>query len=167
MKCLNLPRWAAKEWEIELSPDEWAWITIQEPDWNGETYEHTANRYLDKLSKLKIKFADMRENEVSKCFTAPSEKDAFKIVRFIRRNPNKSFIVNCAAGISRSGAICHFLENTLKYEWEEIYKEKAYPNDILIKLLPHCHQQMLTQDLKYSIIRNETRKISGVLPVEI
>jgi len=65
----------------------------------------------------------------------PTEHDALEIVRFLLDNEGKDVITNCAAGISRSAAICKFLESHMGYEWIEGYKKLSAPNNLLYQLL--------------------------------
>jgi len=65
----------------------------------------------------------------------PSLKDDGKIVRFLLKHTDKSVIVNCAAGVSRSGAIAQFCNDFLGYEWEPFCKKNADPNHVLYDLM--------------------------------
>jgi hypothetical protein len=132
-KCFQFPRLVAEDWEFFKNPDKWAWISVGQPDYRGHSYEHVVNECLDKLNSLKIKFWDLEEPcpgnpGDEETLYPPSALDAKQIVDFIKDNEGKNFIVNCEAGISRSGAICLFLEQCLSYNWPEITKKFAYPS---------------------------------------
>lgn len=134
MNCYNLARPEAQAVRKPLSPNEYAWITIQEP-YN----QHIYNEHLDKLNTLKMKFWDVVEpvpivgsDEIAQ---PPSEEEAKQIVDFILANKDKHIIVNCKAGSSRSGCICYFLEEYLRYEWMNDFKARAVPNYHLYSLL--------------------------------
>lgn len=133
--CQNINRYRAEMWhEQSLSPESWAWISIGEPEIPDSVIN---NRILDKLPNLKISFWDTTKivhDVLGDTYFPPSEKDAAKIVDFLVKSRGKNFIINCKAGISRSGAICKFLEETLGYEWIS-GKDRARPNSLLVKLL--------------------------------
>lgn len=132
--CQNINRYRAEKWHENLSPESWAWISIGEPEIPDSVI---SNRILDKLPNLKINFWDTTEivhDIFGDAYFPPSEKDAAKIVDFLVKNRGKNFLINCRKGISRSGAICKFLEETLDYEWIS-GKENARPNSLLVKLL--------------------------------
>lgn len=132
--CQNINRYRAEKWHENLSPESWAWISIGEPEIPDSVI---SNRILDKLPNLKINFWDTTEivhDVLGDAYFPPSEKDAAQIFQFIQENRNKNLIINCKAGISRSGAICKFLEETLDYEWID-GKDRARPNSLLVKLL--------------------------------
>ena len=82
---------------------------------------------------LTAKGAFSRKGEEFFCLNHVKE-EAAKIVDFLVRNRGKNFIVNCKAGISRSAAICKFLEECFDYEWIS-GKDRARPNGLLFDLL--------------------------------
>jgi len=132
--CQNINRYRAEKWHENLSPEKWAWISIGEPEIPDSVI---GNYILDKLPNLKISFWDCTEviyDETGDFYLPPDPLHAAKILQFIQENRGKNFIINCKAGISRSGAICKFLEEYLDYEWIN-GKDRARPNSLLVKLL--------------------------------
>jgi protein-tyrosine phosphatase len=132
--CQNINRYRAEKWHENLSPENWAWISIGEPEIPDSVI---SNHILDKLPNLKISFWDTTEivhDVFGDAYFPPSQQDAAKIFQFIKENRNKNLIINCKAGKSRSGAICKFLEENLDYEWVS-GKDRARPNVLLHKLL--------------------------------
>lgn len=133
--CQNITRYRAEQWHESLSPEDWAWISIGEP---GIPDSEINNRILDNLSNLKLSFWDIIEVTYNIIgddpYFPPSKSDAARIVDFLVKNRGKNFIINCKAGISRSAAICKFLEECFGYEWVS-GKEKARPNVLLHKLM--------------------------------
>lgn len=126
-KIVNIPRLAAKKWEIysqkyELTNGDFAWISISEPN-QQETI--VSNPILDKFPNLKIAFWDITfhsvltdiKNGVEIKYHPPTYDNARQIVNFILKNEGRDIIVNCAAGYSRSTAVCKFCEDILGYEW--------------------------------------------------
>jgi predicted protein tyrosine phosphatase len=106
------------------------WISIGEPE---KTFQRVSNPFLEQSPFLKIEFWDVTKvfDYGGEIFTPPTDEDAQKIVDFILDNPGKDIIVNCAAGISRSGAVCQFCEDVLMYKWHEPFKKRAVPNILL------------------------------------
>lgn len=148
MKCLNFPRFVVRNWHLKADPEKTAWISIGEPE---ESFEHVQNKVLDKLPKLKISFQDLKEDQIELGDFPPSARVAGKIISFILRHPKKRFIVNCAAGISRSAAVCKFLEDYMGYKWVDFGKEHCAPNMFLYELLIQAYIGRLAEIHKHSI----------------
>lgn len=132
----NIPRVAAKEWgnSDPTLKDQCIWISISEPN---EQRTIVSNKYLDQLPKLKLPIWDLTEavRWKEETLMPPSEGDARKLVNFLVKYQDKSVIVNCAAGISRSGAIAQFCHDFLGHEWPEFYRQVALPNSTLYRLM--------------------------------
>lgn len=138
--CQNIKRNAARVWWEYLSPKDYAWIQISEPEIPDSVI---SNSILGKLPKLEVSFWDCTEeivDETGDVYLPPNQKDAAQIFQFINENRDKNLIINCAKGISRSGAICKFLEENLDYEWIN-GKDKARPNSLLVELLKNEYNQ--------------------------
>ena len=145
MKTINVP-----EVFVEFYPrvpkvlnslwagDDFVWICISEP---GREIAGNIN-----VVSLKIEFYDLVEDIDG--FNAPTIDDAIKIVDFIEKHKGRNILVNCAAGISRSGAVCKFLEDYCGYEWEKFGKENSIPNKLLYSLLEEVYE--LEKSLKSS-----------------
>lgn len=126
---------------VEFSPSkESIWISIGEPcDRFGKEFLHVSSKVLDKIPSLKIKFWDIIDpvidlsNPIQR-LNPPGEEEAKLIIDFILNYPNRDIIINCAAGVSRSGAIAQFCEDRLGYKWG-MYKRRASPNRLLYRLL--------------------------------
>lgn len=132
--CQNITRNAARVWWEYVSPKNYAWIQISEPEIPDSVI---SNSILGKLPNLKISFWDCTEvvqDVLGDFYLPPDPLHAAKILQFIQENRGKNFIINCKAGISRSGAICKFLEEYLDYEWIN-GKDRARPNSLLVELL--------------------------------
>lgn len=144
-KTLNLPRIVVQESKLDWKSFKTgvAWISIGEPE---KSFQHIQNETLDKCPKLKISFHDLKEateDDKKNNLFPPTRKIAHKIVRFILDNEDKNIVVNCAAGISRSGAVCKFLEDVLGYKWIEFGKVLALPNMLLYDLLVEAYNEKL------------------------
>ena len=142
MKVINIPRYAAEDFEraiekfyIPFEPQKAIWISICEPDVLSSV---VSNELLDQIPKLILSFWDVTQpidlggGEMA---FPPSEAVAKAIVDFILSHRGKSVIVNCAAGISRSGAVAQFCADFLGYEWNELGKRCAIPNHVLYTLM--------------------------------
>lgn len=127
LKVINASRREVSTNSIEFSSDkEWAWISIGEPE---KEFEHINNEFLDKCPQFKIKFWDIHR-EYSHIFNefGPTKEEAASIVDFILQHKEKNFVVNCAAGVSRSGAVAYFLHTHFGHEYVTPYKDRMAPN---------------------------------------
>lgn len=150
--CYNVPRFFVEGYDKPI-PNDYAWISIQEEDQPNAApprfYPPTKNEFFDKLNNLKLKFSDVEEViekkglksfHKSEFYNPPTKRDAKKIVDFVLANTDKHIIINCAAGISRSGAISLFLHDILGYKWDEHSKGVAQPNMLLYRMLVDYYQ---------------------------
>lgn len=141
MKCCNLSRTEAKNNTVELNPDKNAWISIMEPD-----NDHIENEFMDRLPNLKMKFWDVThrtsligtfwgENTTAEYADPISDEQVRELYNFLILHKDKNIYVNCLAGVSRSAAICQFLEDILLYEWDRQFKNRSIPNSYIYKKL--------------------------------
>lgn len=153
-QCYTFPRYFVEGYDTPITKD-YAWISVQEEDQPDAApprfYSPTKNEFLDKLNTLKLKFSDVEEVvekkglksfHKSEIFHPPTKRDAKKIVDFILANTDKHIIVNCAAGISRSGAICLFLQDIFGYKWEHHGLGPSDPNMLLYRMLVNYYQSV-------------------------
>jgi protein-tyrosine phosphatase len=136
MICYNLSRAEAKNNSVIVNPNNDAWISISEPDGKNFVRAHINNQFLDKVPTLKIKFWDIEfpvyalgqeDGEPEMCYPA-SKENIKELVDFVVANKDKNMYVNCAAGKSRSSAVCLFCQNILGYEWDKTNIKRAIPN---------------------------------------
>lgn len=141
MKTLNIPRRTAFEFigDENFSRENLAWLSIGEP-FCAESFVY--NKYLEGSPHLRIAFWDTCEPVEGlwgEIFEPPTKEQAAEIVDFLEKNRGRNILVNCAAGISRSGAVCAFLEKHFGYEWMEAGKRRTYkkhgPNLKLLELM--------------------------------
>lgn len=146
-KVFNVPRIAAKDFgnDDPKLKDKLAWISISEPE---EQNTIVSNKYLDKCPTLKLAFYDLKDfcEYKGKIIGPPRKRDASKLVNFLVANQDKSVIVNCAAGVSRSGAVCQFCQDFLGYSWPDFYKGMAIPNSVLYKLMVECFTEQFVME---------------------
>jgi|688.fasta_scaffold757876_2 predicted protein tyrosine phosphatase len=126
----NFSRKNIREYNQKLSKDSAIWISIGEP---GEENSKVVNESLSEIPHLHLDFWDVVQpiEFDGEIFHPPSDEDARKIVDFILEHKDKDILVNCAAGVSRSGAIAQFCSYALAYKWTENGKRKAVPNFLL------------------------------------
>lgn len=157
-KVFNVPRGAAKDFgnDDPKLKDKLVWVSIGEPD---EQNTIISNKYLDQCPALKICFFDLTEicEYKGKMIGPPTKRDASKIVNFLVQHKDKSVFVNCAAGVSRSGAIALFCQDFLGYSWPEFYKGMAKPNHVLYRLMVECFKEQFIEE-DGVIKRKEMRK---------
>ena len=132
----NIPRIAAENFKGVHS--NMIWISISE-----KGVEPTKHEALDKIPNLKLEFWDLTETLEYKgeMIGPPTDEQAAQIVDFILANPGKHVVVNCAAGVSRSGAVAQFCGDILKYEWPSYYKSMAVPNFVLYRKMVNYYQE--------------------------
>lgn len=126
----NIPRQDAREWSRYLDPEKNVWISINEPEL---TQSNVQNNVLESLPHLRVDFWDI-ESTVNNIKTRETiypicDTDVSRIVRFIKQHEGKNFIVNCAAGVSRSGAIAKFLVDFLEYKWTSFGQDRTINRD--------------------------------------
>lgn len=133
---IQLPRYYIydeKTFNGEIKPllkDDFIWITIQEAG------DKNKPSFLDKQDKIEANFFDLTDDILFKgeVLKAPTEDDIRPIVEFLKKHPNRDVLVNCAAGISRSGAVAAFL-NDMGYYWPKTYRNTAIPNVVVLNLM--------------------------------
>lgn len=144
MTVNNISEHTAETWSY--TPADTIWVTIQEP-----TDEYVENPYLQAIPYCQVSFWDVCQiKEYTNFLTGdpeyyypPTYDDALKIVRFLLENPNKNVLVNCQAGISRSGAVAQFCVDVLKYEWAADGKNRAVPNSLLYSLMVKAYNHII------------------------
>ena len=140
-KVINIPRYAAQDFNraiekfcLSFDPPNTIWVSIGEPDVADSMI---SSEVLDEIPNLKLAFWDLSQviNHDGENLYPPNESDAKKIVDFILLHRGKEVIVNCAAGVSRSGAVAQFCEDFLDYEWSNFGKRNSCPNHVLYNLM--------------------------------
>ena len=124
------------------SPGSIIWISIEDPNCNKSRVN---NPHLEGIPTLRIAMWDLTEPVPiigGDMAFPPTASDATKIVDFLTKNPNKNILVNCTAGVARSGAVAAFCEECLGYSWEGNFKETAKPNHVLLQELKTCWEEI-------------------------
>jgi len=136
----NLSRREAGRFNGEFDHTNAVWISIGEPT---DEFVHTKNEHLDKLPNLKMCFWDItRARNYTNFITGEEEQadppkvdQAMQIVDFLLKHSDKDVIVNCAMGISRSGAIAQFCQDFLFHQWPKRFQDRACPNTLLYNMM--------------------------------
>lgn len=87
---------------------------------------------------LKVVFDDVTADIIYKGeqFFAITNPTALEIIQFINKNKDKNFIVHCHAGISRSSAVCLFINLVYGHKLKEDFYQTSHPNCFVLgKLL--------------------------------
>lgn len=153
----NIPRYVARDGKIPhrdsfISLDnkelleQAVWISISEPN----EPDTVVSGPFDQLPNIKLAFWDLIRSVEHKgqVLRPPPESDARKIVNFLLKHKNDKniVIVNCAAGVSRSGAIAQFCSDYLDYKWDAFCKSNSAPNSVLYRLMVNYYQYLLENE---------------------
>lgn len=131
---------------------------------NAQAIDQALYYYLKRHHSLILKIDDVETTEIyaGTTITAPSMVHAEQITTFIDANRDKDLYVSCTAGVSRTGAVIHYLDimthnprkwtseatvdahNKLSHYWRSKHylpnrKLDEYLQDILNKELPTKH----------------------------
>jgi hypothetical protein len=143
-KCINVPRFVAEDWPHHITTEsvglDVVWISIGEP----EPQFKFKPSLLDSRPNLKLSFLDWSVSLDG--METMSARNAHDIVEFILTHPDKNLVVNCGAGVSRSGSICQFCQDVLGYEWDDFYKSKSIPRPEFVEKLKYQHGRILKRN---------------------
>lgn len=105
-------------------------------NWFGEDQYYMNSIFEKEHNNVLILTFDDVENSINGNISF-DEKMANKLIEFIDQNKNRDFIIHCAAGISRSGAIGTFIKDYLELNSEEFKKYNPYvqPNSHVLRVL--------------------------------
>lgn len=137
-KVFNVPRIAAEVFSSDSLKKNLAWISISE-----EGVPATTNEFLDTVPNLKLEFWDLTE-EIEfdgRMIGPPSDEMIGRILDFLSENSEKNILVNCAGGISRSGAVAQFCADFLGHEWPQSCKNLSLPNRYIYRRMVELYQE--------------------------
>jgi predicted protein tyrosine phosphatase len=119
--------------EIEKLPKNTVLISINEEDVG--LYPLALDR--GSLDILTVRFSDVTSKLEHKGFTYQtiSDYNCVQILNFIKQNKDKDFLVHCAAGVSRSTAICLYLHIVYGHELRPNFWVIAHPNRFVLGAL--------------------------------
>jgi predicted protein tyrosine phosphatase len=130
----NMPYYYTEDFEVVL--ENTIWVSINDPG----VYLAKISPFLMEIPRLQINFYDLEKDDEEYAYKAPSPEDAKKIVDFLLQNKGSNVIVNCVAGISRSGAVAKFCEEILGYHWIPFSKNHSIPNHTLYSLMKRYYE---------------------------
>lgn len=134
MEVTIVGRQQLKDRYLNNLQEDTAYIVILEPD-DCEPLAEEQRNYKEFV------FYDLEEdmdNGAGFIYKAISEEQAKDMYNFIKSNANKKhFVVSCAAGISRSGAVGSFVYEYFGGKYKDLLKKHPYilPNGRCVKLL--------------------------------
>jgi predicted protein tyrosine phosphatase len=129
-------------------PDNTVLISINQQ--YGDLYPLNLKR--DSSRILTVRFDDITgkivDGRTGLIYTPMGEETALKILNFINVNYGKDFIIHCHAGISRSAAICLYLNIMEGYELKKNFWSLCHPNYyVLGKLIVVRKRKILYSEL--------------------
>ena len=131
LKATNINHYTAED--IEKLPDNTVLISINEED------EPLWNLKIDRNSNqlLTVKFSDITAQQTihGLTYSPISQETALKILNFINIHKDKNILINCAAGISRSGAVALYLHLFHGYELKPNFWKLSRPNKYVLGAL--------------------------------
>ena len=107
-------------------------INPEEPE---ELFRLNIDRNSSKV--LTLRFSDVtKECGYKDSILHPINKQqTLDLLEFIERNKNKNFIIHCAAGISRSGAVALYIHETYGHELKPNFWQVSHPNNFVLNML--------------------------------
>lgn len=134
MKTANIPHYEAES--IEALPDDTVLISI------SNQHEGPWALKVSGESVFQQSFSDVTGPERSpagRIYSPMNEDQAYEMAKFIEENKDKDFLVNCHAGISRSGAVCLYIHKTYGHELKPNFWALSHPNPVVVGLLMNAH----------------------------
>lgn len=64
-----------------------------------------------------------------------NKKQTLQLLEFIEKYKDKNFIIHCAAGISRSGAVAQFINETYGHSLKPEFWKVSHPNNYVLYML--------------------------------
>lgn len=117
--------------ELKELPPNTVLILINEPDAISEI---DLKFKTDRDNNLRVAFWDIRGEfkKDGKLYGIIPDKTAGEIIEFIDRNKDKNFIVSCQAGISRSSAVCIFINTIYGHSLRNQFFLFSIPNELVL-----------------------------------
>lgn len=94
----------------------------------------TSDEFKNKYNKKSIRDVNLSMGYDCDYDILPNKFQIEKIYNFIMEHYGEPFIVSCSAGVSRSGALAHFL-TYIGYELDSISNQKFIPNPLILNEL--------------------------------
>lgn len=114
--------------DIKYLPSNTVLISINEQ--HADLYKLSLDRKNPNV--LTVQFCDITgkylDNRTNLLYLPMSEEIGLKILDFVNRNKDKDFIVHCAAGVSRSAAVCLYINTIFGHELKKNFWSLSRPN---------------------------------------
>ena len=130
-KAINIC--AAEAGDIKELPANTVLISINEIEARADLSPLQINR--DDYRVLTLRFPDITGKKTmhdGSVWYPMGDEIALKILDFINMHNGKNFIVHCAAGVSRSSAICLYLNLFHGYELKPAFWSLSNPNKFIL-----------------------------------
>jgi predicted protein tyrosine phosphatase len=116
--------------EIKYLPENTVLISINEEHGNFYPLQVSID---DRV--LRLRFSDvttMINHRDGNQYLPISRETANKVVNFIEENKDKNFIVHCAAGVSRSSAVCMYIHLKYGHALRNAFWSLSEPNSFVL-----------------------------------
>ena len=134
---INLGHYAVED--LQLNPNT-VMISVNEED--RPLYKLACGRDPEKV--FTARFTDVTAktwHDSGMVYNPISDSEAEAMYKFIAKNKDKNFVVHCAAGVSRSGAIALFIHQEFGHKLKGDYWSSSVPNPyVLGKLIIAKHR---------------------------
>lgn len=133
LKCWNIS--AREIADLKDLPKNWVCVSISEE--HGGYYPIGFDPEFKDERVLRVRFTDITApvEKFNKKFGPISENTAKEIINFVEKHKDLNFIVHCHASISRSSAVCLFLNTIYGHELKENFWHLSEPNAHTLGLL--------------------------------
>lgn len=115
---------------LEKLPPNTVLISFNEED--RALYPLKLNRDSDSILTLRVSDVTSKLEHKGVTYYPISDYNCLQILDFINRHNGKHFIVHCAAGLSRSTAVCLYLHIAHGYDLPKGFWKIAYPNRYIL-----------------------------------
>ena len=135
----NVTRRFARDFDHNIMDT--VWVSISEP---GDDTSKVQNTLLESVPNLQTAFYDATPPtyDMGRFTMHPAtEEDIAPLVDFLVEHQEKDVVVNCAFGVSRSGAVAQFCQNVLNYNWNPQCKNQANPNKYIYALMVRYYRK--------------------------
>lgn len=131
--------------ELQELPNDFVLISV------NEEYEDLRPLKLDRKNEriLTLVFSDVTGDAAhpnGRIHHPISEAQALEVIKFCAKYKDKHFLVHCAAGVSRSSAICLYISRTYGHSLRPNFWDVSHPNYQVIGRLTvfnHKHPELL------------------------
>ena len=146
LKCVNIS--AREAGSLDTLPKGWVCISVNEE--HRKHYDLKFDNDHNKKCILRLQFTDVtyKVDQGGEVYSPIDLDSVHKILHFAEFHKDKNFIVHCAAGISRSAAICMFLHVIYGHKLKKDFFFTSEPNPFALGLLISTYKRV--EDLKKS-----------------